>query len=126
MIEAPGRNVHLLRARVPFIGQRGAATIAKRPPRSRVSVIPLRSATLEAKAHSVHRDPGNRLRADRSPAIGAVAIGLVDGSLCSLEPNRATVASTGDGDLCHANYDSATASRLSRIGLSTFLSGVSC
>ena len=96
MIEAPCRNVDLLRPRISFIGQGGAATIAKRSPRPRVSVIPLWSAPLEAKVHSVYRDPGNGLRADRSPAIGAVAIGLVDGSLCGLEPDRATVASASD------------------------------
>ena len=96
MIEASCRDVNLVRARVPFVGQGGAATIAKRPPRTRVSAISLGSALLEAEVLPVHRDPGNGLRADRSPAVGAVAIGLVDGSLCGLEPDRPTVASTGD------------------------------
>ena len=96
MVEAPCRNVDLLRARIPFISQGGAATLAKRPPRSRVSAIPLWSALLEAKVHSIYRNPGSGLRADRSSAIGAVAIGSVDGSLCGLEPDGATVASASD------------------------------
>ena len=96
MVEAPGRNVDLLRARIAFISQGGAAKPAKRPPRSRVSAIPLWSALLEAKVHSIYRNPGSGLRADRSPTIGAVAIGSVDGSLCGLEPDGATVASASD------------------------------
>jgi len=96
MIEAPCCDVDLLGARVPLVAQGSAATVAKRPPGSRVGPIPVRSALLEPKVHSLHRDPGDGLRADRSPAIGAVAIRLVDRRLCGLETYRAAIATAGN------------------------------
>jgi hypothetical protein len=96
MVEASSSDVDLIRTAVALIGKRSAARIAECPPGSRVRAIAFRRPLLKLKLRARHRDPGHRLRANGSSAVGAVAIRLVDGSLCSLEPHLSAVTSASD------------------------------
>jgi len=114
MVEASGGDVDFVGPGVPFISKGGAAGVAKGSPGAGLRAVFLWAALFEPEVRAVDGDPGNRLRSYGPPAVGAMAIGSIEGNLRGLESHGATVASACDGGWGHMKTNLGRASASSK------------